>query len=417
MAGPIGCDAAARSLEDGEHVLRYSGRMLRVLTLSTLFPNRTQPTLGPFVERQTLGLAALADVQLEVVAPVGVPFGPLSLHPHYAPRASLPREEDWKGLRVHRPRYPVIPRMGARWTARWMANALLPELRSIQARFPFDVIDAEFFWPDGPAALRLAAALDVPFSVKARGSDIALWGNRPGIRRQLLAAARAAAGLLAVSASLKDEMVALGMPADKIRVHYTGVDLELFAPCNRAEAKAALGIGGPLIVTVGALIARKGQALVIEALAALPEATLVLIGDGPERKALQALAGQLGLGSRVRFAGAVPAQQVARLVAAADVMMLPTQSEGLANVWIEALASGTPVVTSDIPPAREAIPPGTGRLVALETGALAAAARALIEQPPDSQRLRDAVQRFSWETNAQALYHHLSEAAAVSRSA
>src|SRR3954453_16513573 len=83
--------------------------MLRVLTLATLFPDARGPTLGLFVERQTLGLAGRADVALEVVSPVGLPPWPLSLHPHYAPRRGLPLKEDWKGLNVHRPRSSPFP--------------------------------------------------------------------------------------------------------------------------------------------------------------------------------------------------------------------------------------------------------------------------------------------------------------------
>src|SRR5687767_4863767 len=123
--------------------------MLRVLTLSTLFPHAEQPTLGVFVERQTLGLAALDDVEVEVVSPVGLPAWPLSRHPHYAPKKKLPREEVWKGLKVNRPRFPVLPRIGEARAAKAMTKALLPRLRQIRERFPFDVIDAEFFWPDG----------------------------------------------------------------------------------------------------------------------------------------------------------------------------------------------------------------------------------------------------------------------------
>ena len=146
--------------------------MLRVLTLSTLFPNAARPTLGVFVERQTLGLAAREDVELEVVAPIGLPPWPLSLHPHYAPLRRLPEHETWKGVEVHRPRYRAGPTIGARRSARAMTEALLPVLRAMRERFAFDVIDAEFFWPDGPAAVRLSEAIGVPVSIKARGSDI-----------------------------------------------------------------------------------------------------------------------------------------------------------------------------------------------------------------------------------------------------
>jgi teichuronic acid biosynthesis glycosyltransferase TuaC len=102
---------------------RYTTSMLRVLTLSTLFPNARQPTLGIFVERQTRGLAARDDVELEVVAPIGMPRWPLSLHPHYAPRSALPAEESWQGLPVHRPRYPVLPVIGSMWTAGCVKSA------------------------------------------------------------------------------------------------------------------------------------------------------------------------------------------------------------------------------------------------------------------------------------------------------
>jgi glycosyltransferase involved in cell wall biosynthesis len=386
--------------------------MLRVLTLSTLFPNAVQPTLGVFVERQTLGLAALPGVELEVVAPVGLPRWPLSRHRHYAGRARLPRREEWKGLTVHRPRFPVVPVIGQRWAARAMARALLPPLREIQARFPFDVIDAEFFWPDGPAAMMLAKSLGVPMSIKARGADILFWGSRPGIGAQIVAAAQAADGLLAVSAALKQDMVRLGMPADKINVHYTGVDLDRFEPCDRAHAKAALGIEGPLIATVGALIERKGQRLAIEALARLRDATLLLVGDGPDRKALERHARGLGVASRVRFLGARPHGEIAALMAAADVLVAPSRSEGLANVWVEAMACGTPVVASAVGGAAEAIAGAGGRLVDLDAEAIAEAVRALLDDPHDQQQVRQAARKFSWDTNSQALFEHLSRAAA-----
>jgi teichuronic acid biosynthesis glycosyltransferase TuaC len=379
--------------------------MLRVLTLATLFPNGLRPTLGIFVERQTQALAARADVEIEVVAPVGLPPWPLSLHPHYAPLRDLPREEVWNGLRVHRPRYRVWPKIGVTGTAGRLADALLPTLREIRTRFPFDVIDAEFFWPDGPAAMRLSAALGIPFSVKARGSDIHLWGARPGVAEQIVAAGRAADGLLAVSGALRDDMVALGMPAAKIRVHHTGIDLDAFRPADRVAAKAALGATGPLLVAAGGLLQRKGQALVIEALKSIPGATLILVGDGPDRARLEAMA----RGLPVRFLGVQPHAALPALLAAADVMVLPTVSEGLANVWVEALACGTPVVTSDVGGAREVIDrPAAGRLVPRDSAAIVAAVNELLADPPSPDAARESALRFSWEKNGAELAAHLA---------
>jgi len=386
--------------------------MLRVLTLTSLFPDGLNPTLGVFVERQTLGLAGRGDVEVEVVSPVGWPVWPLSLLPHYAPRAALPARETWKGVTVHRPRFRTWSRLATRGNGRRMAEALLPVLRDIRQRFPFDVIDTGFFWPDGPAAVRIGAALGAPVSIKARGSDVHIWGHWPGIGEQIVAAGQAAAGLLAVSGAMKADMAALGMPADRIRIHYTGIDLDRFHPVDRAAGKAALGISGPLIVSAGRLHERKGQRLAVEALAALPEATLILVGEGPDRPWLERRITAPDVAGRVRLLGLRPHDELPPLLAAADVMVLPTASEGLANVWVEALACGTPVVTTDVGGAREVIDrPAAGRLVPREAGAIAAAVSELLADPPAQAEVRQVAARFSWDANRDALFEHLNSLA------
>lgn len=382
--------------------------MLRVLTLSTLYPNAHQPTLGLFVERQTRGLAAREGVEVRVVAPVGLPWWPLSLHPHYRPLTRLAMRETRDDLVVHRDRFTVWPGGGAHLAGREVARAVGPLLNHID--FSFDVIDAEFFWPDGVAAMHLAKALGVPFSIKARGSDIYYWGDRAGIAEQILEAAQAADGLLAVSDSLKAEMVARGMAADKIKVHQTGVDLDRFRPVDRASAKAALGVEGPLLATVGALIERKGQSFALDTLARLPGATLLVIGDGPDRVALELQAERLGVSGRVRFLGARAPEEVAELVAASEVMLLPTRAEGIANAWVEALACGTPVVTCDAGGAREVIDrPQAGRVVARDAHALAEAVRELLVHASDPDAVRKSAERFSWDRNAEELEAHLRD--------
>jgi len=244
--------------------------MLRVLTLSTLFPDASRQTFGPFVERQTLGLAAHPDVDLRVMAPVGIPpFG--RFHPRYERLARLPEVETWKGLAVYRTRFGHIPGVGGRWDATALAKALRRPLEGIYRQFPFDVIDAEFFWPDGPAAIAMGRHFGVPVSIKARGADIQFWGHNQATRDEIVEAGRAADGLLAVSSALKADMVALGMPVERIAVHYTGIDRTVFDVRDRDEAKAMRAIRGPLIVSVGALLARKGQGFVIDAMPSLPE--------------------------------------------------------------------------------------------------------------------------------------------------
>jgi glycosyltransferase involved in cell wall biosynthesis len=383
--------------------------MLRVLTLSTLFPDAERPTFGVFVERQTLGQATLPDVELRVVAPIAMPPAPLRRFGQSAGLEALPTQETWKGLTIYRPRFPSLPGVGA-LNPTLMARALLPLLRTIRSDFPFDAIDAEFFFPDGPAAVRLGRALGVPVSIKARGHDIHHFGRARWTGRQVVAAGRAADGMLAVSAALKRDMVALGLPEERIRVHYTGVDLDRFKPiADRGAAKAALGVSGSLLLSVGALIPRKGHDLAIRALADLPDATLMVAGKGPENDALAALARDIGVADRVRLLGAQPHEVLPALAAAADVGVLVSASEGLANAWVESLACGTPLVLSDVGGARELMDrPEAGRIVAREPSAIATAVRELLASPPDPAAVRAAAKRFTWDANATALRAHLA---------
>ena len=383
--------------------------MIRVLALSTLFPDASRPTFGPFVERQTLGLAAHLDVELKVVSPRGLPPWPLSQLARYSSLANVPVREVWKGVEVYRPIFTHLPATSGRFDAGLMARALTPLLRTIRKDFPFDIIDAEFFFPDGPAAIALGRTFNVPVSIKARGADIQFWGTQGPTSAQVRNAGVAADGLLAVADALKADMINIGIPGDKIKVHYTGVDLSLFRAGERVAAKAELGIDSPLVVSVGALIPRKRQSLTMRAVATLPDVRLAFIGKGEDLAALQREAQSLGIANRVQFLGALPHAQIARWLAAADVMCLPSSSEGLANAWVEALACGTPVVTTDVGGARELMDrPEAGRIVLPEVGAISAAISELISLDYDPDLVRKTAERFTWDANRDALYEHLA---------
>jgi len=405
---------------------------LRILTLSTLFPDMTRPNFGIFVERQARELASREGIEVTVVAPLGIPPWPLSRHSRYASLLRLPVEERWRDLTVHRPRFPVIPRVGGALHVVNMTRAILPLVRRLHEKAPFDVIDASFFYPDGPVAQRLSRKLGIPYSVKARGADIHYWGRNAATRKAVLAAGKGAAGLLAVSEAMKRSMIALGMDGEKIRVHYTGVDLDRFAPQDRTAAKAHFGVTGPVILSVGALIPRKGQDLLIRALPALPTAMLLLAGQGPERSALEQLAEELGVGNRVGLLGTVPHDHLPILYNAADVMALPSASEGLANAWLQAMACGTPIAITDVGGARELlidagsaldgkgtalvpndVCPGSeaGILVERTSDAFASALGKMLVQTPDRIAIRKRAMRFTWAANGDALVNYLRELA------
>ncbi|MGY6552509.1 MAG: hypothetical protein ACXIT4_11555 [Erythrobacter sp.] len=149
--------------------------MKHVLSLASLFPNPVNPRFGTFVARSLEALARRGDWRVTVINPLGVPpvaFGP------YRDLARLDGFAEDGRLAIHRPRFTLIPRLGARINARAIARAAMPLVREIHARHPVDVIDAEFFFPDGPAAAIIAGKLGLPLSIKARGSDITFWGGR-----------------------------------------------------------------------------------------------------------------------------------------------------------------------------------------------------------------------------------------------
>ena len=385
-------------------------RPLRILSIATLFPDAARPNFGLFVEKSLLALAAQPGVMLTIVAPIGLPPFPLSLHPRYRALRRLPQREAWRGLTVHRPRFTLIPKFGAARNPAAIARAVLP----IGRQGSFDVVDAQFFYPDGPAAMRIADALGLPFSIKARGADISHFGHDPATRPQLLAAAERAAGLLAVSEAMHGDMAEIGIDAGKTMVHYTGIDTMRFHPGDRTAARAALGMGdAPAIATVGALIPRKGQALVIEALPALPGVHYWLAGAGEEEARYRALAQRLGVAERVHLMGPVANADLPQFYRAVDAVVMPSVSEGLANAWVEALACGTPIVISDAGGAAELVTsPAAGRIVERTPAAIADAVRTLLAAPaaPDAVAASLA-DRFNWDRNGRELAEHLRRCA------
>lgn len=386
--------------------------MKHVLSLTTLYPNAVNPRFGTFVARSMEALAKRGDWRVTLVNPIGLP--PLALG-RYRPLADLPATSTEGGITIHRPHFTLIPRIGARRNAAAIARAALPLMQVIHAETPIDLIDAQFFFPDGPAAAIIAKAMGLPLSIKARGSDISFWGEQGFARQQMVDAAKAATGLLAVSHDLAGQMAVMGMDAGKITVHYTGLDRDRFRPLEHTQLRSqlsrelgfALPDNAPLIACIGALIERKGQGIAITALNDIPGARLVLVGKGADEARLRALAVSEGVETRVFFAGSVDHDLMPLILSAADVMVLPTVAEGLANAWVEALACGTPVVTSDVGGAREIITCDTaGRLVDRNPEAVAAGINAVLNAPPSRDAVAALTEHFSWEANAAALAAH-----------
>jgi glycosyltransferase involved in cell wall biosynthesis len=322
---------------------------LRTLLFSSLYPNAVQPNFGVFVETRLRELLASQPVQATVVAPV--PWFPFN-NPRfgrYAQFAQVPRREQRHGIEVLHPRYPLLPKLGLSTAPALMAAACVPTLRRLLQQGPgFDVIDAHFYYPDGAAAALLARWFNKPLAVTARGSDVNLYGQMAWPRRAIRWTAQQAGASIGVSGALVKVLQQLGAPPERLHVMRNGVDLNRFQPLPPDTCRAQLGLrGGPIILSVGNLVELKGHALTIAAMPAIrqrfPAAQLVLVGQGPDRNALEAQAQALGLADAVLLAGPQPNTQLSTWYSAADVMVLASSREGWANVLLESMACGTPV--------------------------------------------------------------------------
>jgi len=374
--------------------------MIRTLTFSTLFPNSAQPSHGIFVANRLSHLLNSGRVSTKVVAPT--PWFP-STNPRfgeYARYAAVPRVEQRFGTHVYHPRFPVIPKIGMLFAPLLLYLGARASVASILRQgFNFDLIDAHYFYPDGVAAVLLGRTFGKPVVITARGTDINRIADDPLPRRMIQWAANEAAGVITVCQALKDRLVEIGVNSRPIRVLRNGVDLEIFQPADRAAARAKYGLTGRVVLSVGHLIRRKAHHLVIEALTLLPDETLLIAGSGPEKAALRALCLRLGVAERVHFLGQLPHAELAELYSAADVLVLASEREGWANVLLEAMACGTPVVASDVWGTPEVVTErAAGLLVADRTGPTFAAAIArLLANPPSRAATRTYAERFSWD--------------------
>ncbi|MTJ83690.1 MAG: glycosyltransferase family 4 protein [Telmatospirillum sp.] len=401
-----------------EETQLVTDRPIRILTFSSLYPNAAQPVNGVFVENRLRHLVASGAVEARVVAPV--PWFPSS-HPRFgswARFASAPVFEERHGLKVWHPRYPVIPKVGMTAAPTLMYLWTRSLVRTLAADMDFDLIDAHYFYPDGVAAAMIARDLGKPLVITARGTDINLIPRYALPRAQILRAAARADGLITVCDALKQALAGLGVSPDRIQVLRNGVDLSTFRPGDREEARRELGLSGRVLASVGLLIERKGHHLVIDALARIPDTTLVIAGGGPDRRELENRARSVGVADRVRFLGEIPHHTLPSVYRAADALVLASSREGWANVLLESMACGTPVVASDVWGTREVIGDSeAGILVAGRTAdALTEGISRLFSALPDRAATRRYAEQFDWDATTRGQYELFSRIVANRRS-
>ena len=385
---------------------------MRILTISTLYPNMEAPIHGVFVENRLRQLVKTRRLKATVVAPV--PWFPFkaSIFGRYAQMARVPSTETRHGLQVDHPRFAIVPKIGMSLAPFLLYLSLRRHLRrTLNNGEGFDLIDAHYVYPDGVAAAWLGVALNKPVVVTARGSDLHLVAKYRVPRLLIKRAFAHCSAVVAVSQALAVSARALAKPDVDIRVFRNGVDLNLFREIDRERVRRDLNVAGPTLISVGHLIPRKGHELIIEAISLLPGVQLMICGEGPMRSELQRTAQRCGVADRVRFLGRIEHEDLNRYYSAADVLVLASYREGWPNVLLEAMACGTPVVATNVGAVPEFVDhPNAGRIAKERTApAIAEAVSALLAHPPCRRDVREYASRFSWTNTTKGLLALFSE--------
>jgi glycosyltransferase involved in cell wall biosynthesis len=331
-------------------------KVTKLLVFTSLFPSHVQPGAGLFIRERMFRVAK--HLPLIVVSPV--PWFPLQgliryFKPGYRPQPE--KYEEQQGIMVYYPRFLAVPGVLRRFDGFSMALCSFFLLLRLKRRFQFTVIDSHFAWPDGYGATLLGRWLRVPVTITLRGTEVPHSKNSLQ-RTKIVVALDKAARVFSVADSLKRHVVGLGARAEKIQVVGNGVDTERFVQEDQSEARARFDLprDAQVLVTVGGLVERKGFHRVIELMPALleefPRLYYLVVGgasaEGDWDERLKAQACKSGISDRVLFTGAIAPDELRWPLSAADVFVLPTSNEGWANVFLEAMACGLPVVTSDV---------------------------------------------------------------------
>src|SRR5262245_11888125 len=358
---------------------------MRILGLTNLYPNPYQPHRAPF-NRHWFRLLGRKHA-LRIVSPIAWTD---EFQARRRGSGALPagRQVEQDGLVVDHPRYFFSPRVGRRWYGHFYLACVRRTFRRVASELCPDLIYATWAYPDGWAAARMARLLGIPTILQVHGSDVRLLDRFPARRMRTAQAIRAADGIVTPSAELASQVIELGAERSRVRIVYDGVDQSIFYPGSKENARAELSIsdGEPILLFIGNLFPVKAVDVLIKACALLREqrfwVRLFIIGQGPLRGALETLARRLGIGDAVQFKSAIPQRELAKWYRAADRFVLPSHSEGLPNVLLEANACGIPWVASNVGGISEIPRPGGCRLV--PPGQPAALARAICESLLDS---------------------------------
>ncbi len=331
---------------------------MKVLAVTTLFPSRAQPVHAIFVYNRIKHVSQLCEVR--VIAPI--PYFPFDwLIKKFADRRQIPRQDNFAGLQVFYPRYFSIPAMLKPLDGFFLLLSVWLTAHKIRRNFDFDVLDTHLAFPDGFAGVLLARLWEKPVSITLRGHDINVLPTDqfPIRKKQIQYALRKADLVIGVADALRRAAIALGADPARSTTIANGVDTTKFFPVPKTATRQKLGLplDRQIVLSVGRIVENKGYHLIVEALHWLQQAGkkipyLVIVGGAADEALypakLEATIARLKMQEHVLLAGAQPNETLRDWYSAADVYCLASATEGWANVLLEALACGTPVVATNV---------------------------------------------------------------------
>lgn len=389
---------------------------MRILTLTSLFPNAVKREFGVFVYQRVSAVAKRRGNNVQVMAPV--PYFPTWIpFARWRIFGRIPIRETIGELNVCHPRYPLLPGLMP-LHGFLIFLGCLTEARRMHRLHNFECIDSHYVYPDGFAAILLGRVLGIPVILSARGTDINVFPTYRLIRPMIRWSLQKAAGIVAVSAALREQIVRLGISSELVKVIVNGVDPNRFFVSDRAAARAQLGIrqDGEVIVSVGSLVPAKSHDLLIRAVAQLRSkagrrTSLYIVGEGPLRNRLKALIDELDLSEQAHLIGGQSNETLQQWFNAADLSVLVSAREGMPNVVLESLACGTPVLATRVGGVPEVlVSEQLGILVEPSVEAIAAG----IERALNSKWHREVISRHArtrtWDSVAEEVEKYFSTA-------
>jgi glycosyltransferase involved in cell wall biosynthesis len=382
-----------------------------VAVVAEFYPSLSDPVLGVWAHRQAL---AARDAGAEIRV--------LVLHRLVPPRSSLtggmrggaqalatrmrePRTQTRDGLPITYVPYvsPPRDRSYAAWGT-WAAPMLAIALRKLARSFPFELIHAHNAVPAGDAVRR--ARIARPLIVSVHGGDVLYTARRSQAGAHAVAHGLAAAKLVLANSHGIAEL-ARRDGARETRVVHLGTDLPI------TQRPARLAGDAPTLVTIAHLVARKRHADVLRALAVLsqrhPTLRYSVIGDGPERIALEGLAARLGVVTRVDFLGQLAPERAIELARRCTLFVMPSTDEAFGVAYVEAMAAGVPAIGCRGEPGPEEIAAAGDGFLLVPPGDIERLTQRIDELLSDPHRLREAGQRARATVAANFTWEHCGE--------